>query len=124
MKGGPIEIGGHFWCNDNQLTTLEGGPRVVRGNFNCYNNKLFKFEGSPDYINDYFYCYNNPINIIWDLFEDFEKVELLNDYDLLRIENNKGVLIWNRLVDFLETVKKPQPTKEQIEKIKEFYEIL
>ena len=57
------------------------------------------------------------------MFEDWEYLELLNDYDLLRVEDDKGVLIWNRLVDFLETIKKPQPTEDQIKEIKKYYEI-
>ena len=123
LEGGPKEVTGSFDCDYNKLTTLEGGPKIVRGGFDCSYNKLFKFDGSPDYVNRTFNCYYNPIGIIWDLFKDWEYVELLNDYDLLRVENSKGVLIYNRLVDFLETIKKSQPTKKQIQEIKKNYEI-
>ena len=41
----PLQFGkvtGNFFCNDNQLTTLEGGPKEVGGDFYCVNNPLPK----------------------------------------------------------------------------------
>ena len=31
-------VSGSFWCNINQLTSLEGAPNSVGGIFNCSNN--------------------------------------------------------------------------------------
>ena len=30
-----LKVGGSFWCNGNQLTTLEGAPKEVGGHFYC-----------------------------------------------------------------------------------------
>ncbi len=38
---------------------------------------------------------------------DYSKVELLNDYDALRIEDGKGICILSRLNGFLEDIGKP-----------------
>ena len=34
------KIGGKFYCDNNQLTTLEGAPREVGGDFICYHNPV------------------------------------------------------------------------------------
>ena len=36
------KVTGNFFCDNNQLTTLEGGPKWVEGNFYCVNNPLPK----------------------------------------------------------------------------------
>ena len=47
---------------------------------------------------------NSLNDFIWNLFEDWSKVELFNDYDIVRGDH----LILDRLNDFLETIgKKP-----------------
>ena len=33
-----VRVNGSFWCNNNQLTSLEGSPEKVGGDFYCYNN--------------------------------------------------------------------------------------
>ena len=34
------KVSGGFYCDDNQLTTLQGGPTSVGKDFNCRYNKL------------------------------------------------------------------------------------
>ena len=41
------KVGGNFWCNGNQLTTLEGAPASVGSDFYCHNNQLTTLEGAP-----------------------------------------------------------------------------
>jgi hypothetical protein len=43
-------VGGYFYCNNNQLTSLEGCPSTVGGYFSCYNNKLTSLEGCPSSV--------------------------------------------------------------------------
>ena len=55
-------VGGNFWCNNNQLTSLSGSPGSVGGDFWCSHNQLTSLRGAPDSVGGYFYCYNNPGN--------------------------------------------------------------
>ncbi len=97
-------VQGYFDCGFNILTSLKGSPNYV-DSFSCYENNILTFEGAPDYIGGKFWCHSNPIYKIWRLFEDYSKVELLNDYDVLRIEDGKGVCILSRLNGFLEDIR-------------------
>ena len=55
LEGAPNRVGGDFVCNNNQLTSLEGAPTSVGGDFYCFNNKLTSLEGGG------FYCSNNQL---------------------------------------------------------------
>ena len=56
------KIGGKFYCDNNQLTTLEGAPREVGGYFSCDNNQLTTLEGAPQKVGGSFYCKDNPVS--------------------------------------------------------------
>jgi hypothetical protein len=43
-------VSGHFWCDGNQLRTLDGSPREVGGDFLCHENPLISLEGTPEVI--------------------------------------------------------------------------
>lgn len=137
LQGGPTYIGGEFDCGHNQLTSLQGGPTYVGGDYNCpynqltslqgcaksighdiycINNQIISFEGIES-IGHEFYCNNNPVYNIWTLFYDKSKIELFNDYDIIRQEEievdketnfivKKNVIILDRLNDFLREIKK------------------
>jgi hypothetical protein len=53
-------VSGNFFCNDNQLTSLEGAPQSVN-NFDCSYNKLNTLEGSPQSVNGDFSCFSNKL---------------------------------------------------------------
>ena len=57
----PETVGGGFDCSNNQLTSLEYGPKTVNGYFNCRNNELTSLEFCPEYINGNFDCRNNEL---------------------------------------------------------------
>jgi hypothetical protein len=104
LEGSPHTVGGDFYCNVNQLTSLEGGPKEVGGNFYCEDNQLISFEGSKK-IRGYFVCGNNPLESVWDLITPNNKwnnqvMELLNDYDCLRGMD----IILDRFNDFLQEI--------------------
>ncbi len=64
LEGAPQKVGGWFDCSNNQLTTLEGAPQKVGGWFDCSNNKLTTLEGCPQKVGGDFYCYNNQLTTL------------------------------------------------------------
>jgi hypothetical protein len=64
LEGAPKEVVGDFSCYNNKLTTLEGAPKEVGGGFICSNNKLTSLEGAPKEVGGYFYCYNNKLTTL------------------------------------------------------------
>ena len=40
----------NFYCNGNNLTSLEGAPETVGGEFSCYNNRLTSLAGAPETV--------------------------------------------------------------------------
>ena len=56
LEGAPSSVGGTFWCHDNKLTDLEGAPRSIGEDFWCYRNKLTSLEGAPNSVGGDFTC--------------------------------------------------------------------
>jgi hypothetical protein len=54
-------VSGYFYCNNNQLTSLEGAPKSVDGHFTCINNKLTSLRGVPQSIGGDFWCRYNQL---------------------------------------------------------------
>ena len=61
-----------------------------------------------------FFCDNNPIYELWKLFGDDgytdpTKIELFNDYDIIRDEDHDNpIIILDRLNTFLQEIGKPE----------------
>ena len=55
------EVGGGFYCEDNNLTSLEGAPHTVEGDFSCRHNNLTSLEGAPHTVRRSFYCEDNNL---------------------------------------------------------------
>lgn len=117
LEGCPNKILRNFSCSNNELTSLEGGPISVGGVFNCSNNNITNFEGFPIHIGNNSslfginnFCKDNPVYNVWTLIGDFSKIELFNDYDIIRGD----AIILNRLNSFLDDIGKqyPVPLKE------------
>lgn len=107
LEGCPISVSGDFYCENNQLTSFEGCPISVGGDFYCNNNQIISLEWFPKHIGKEFSCFGNPIEHIWELFEDYNKIELFNDYDIIRSRS----IILDRLNEFLEVIGKPTVKK-------------
>jgi hypothetical protein len=127
LEGSPKHVGGYFSCSNNQLTSLEGSPKHVGGYFSCSNNQLTSLEGAPRYVGRYLDCISNkittlehfpedipdllcsgnPIYNIWDLFMDTSKIEIFNEYDIIREVDGKPAIVLDRLNAFLEEIEKP-----------------
>ena len=55
----PKYVGDNFWCDYNNLKSLQGAPKYVGGNFDCDDNKLTSLQGAPKYVGGYFSCSDN-----------------------------------------------------------------
>ena len=107
-------MSGYFYCSYNKITSLEGYPTSVGGHFNCSNNQITSLEGCPESVGGDFICNGNTISEIWNLFNDYDKIELFNDYDIIRGDT----IILDRLNDFLEEIGKPTVTEVEVENYK------
>jgi hypothetical protein len=116
LEGSPEFVGGYFDCSYNNLTSLEGSPKYVGGNFNCSYNNIISLEGAPELIKGYFDCKNNPVYQIWNLFKDEEKIEFFNDLDIIR----GNLIIFDRLIYFLDAIGKPRTEEELRSLIKDY----
>ena len=61
LEGAPSEVGFDFDCGYNYLTSLEGSPKEVGGYFSCEYNELTSLVGAPTKVGDDFYCSDNPL---------------------------------------------------------------
>ena len=121
----PVKFGrvsGYFWCNVNELTSLEGCPKTVGGFFSCANlhleaEGLTSLKGSPERVSGEYSCYNNNLkdfsgiplgslnegqefwghgNSVYEIYKLFltpRCVDPLNEYSV--IQGNR--VIWDRL---------------------------
>ena len=64
LEGAPQTVGGDFYCSDNSLQTLEGAPQTVGGDFSCNKNKLTTIEGAPQTVGGDFYCSDNSLQTL------------------------------------------------------------
>ena len=55
------KVSGNFYCNNNQLTSLEGAPQRVSRGFNCHYNQLTTLEGAPQSVGRSFFCHSNQL---------------------------------------------------------------
>ena len=105
LEGSPIEINGYFVCYYNKLESFEFTPKIIRGYFDCSYNNIKTFEYFPSSVKYNFYCDVNPIWEVWNLFRDWTKIELLNDFDIFRDEDtDEPAIVMDRLNDFLLTI--------------------
>ena len=55
------QVSGHFWCYENNLTSLEGAPQRVVGGFSCSSNNLTSLVGAPQSVGGGFSCSSNNL---------------------------------------------------------------
>ena len=101
LLGCPEKINGDFFCYHNKITSFEYCPKAIYGDFDCSDNKITSFDHLPFSIDGYFECIGNPIYNIWELFEDYSKIDLFNDCDPIR---EPDIIILDRLNFFLEKI--------------------
>jgi hypothetical protein len=61
LDGTPQFVGGDFYCYRNQLTSLKDAPKEVGESFNCDDNRLTSLDGAPKSVSGAFKCINNQL---------------------------------------------------------------
>ena len=61
LEGAPYFVGLDFFCNENKLIDLKGAPKQVLGSFCCGDNELYSLEGSPFIVGENFMCDKNKL---------------------------------------------------------------
>ena len=87
LKRVPVKfnkVDGGFYCNNNNLTSLEGFPKHVSGNINLGTNQLTSLENSPIELGQYLYCYKNPLKSLVGYNLSYEKIVCDNKEKLIR----------------------------------------
>ena len=79
-------VSGVFYCNDNNLISLEGCPKEVGGNFSCVANKLKSLIGSPKIVGGVYTCSDNYITSLEECPERVGKFINLNNNQLTSLE--------------------------------------
>ena len=57
----PDTVSDDFWCDNNQLTSLEHCPSQVGGGFHCQYNRLTSLEHCPSQVGGNFLCHYNSL---------------------------------------------------------------
>ena len=78
------KVDGGFYCNNNNLTSLEGFPKHVSGNINLGTNQLTSLENSPIELGQYLYCYKNPLKSLVGYNLSYDKLVCDNKEKLIR----------------------------------------
>ncbi len=58
LEGAPAAVGIRCTVSNNRLTSLKGAPRTVGEDFWCDNHCLKSLEGAPEHVGDTFGCQN------------------------------------------------------------------
>ena len=61
LNGYPKKVGGYFWCNESNLTSLQGMPKEVGGYISLVYNKISSLDGIPDKVIGNLYLSNNQL---------------------------------------------------------------
>jgi hypothetical protein len=103
-------VSGIFYCDNNNLTSLEGAPQSVGGSFYCDNNNLTILEGAPQSVGGGFYCDNY-------LFEDM--VDWTKPFLTRRkswrnkiIGNYKSFLTEKKFIEYFKAIERDNKLKE------------
>ena len=91
MEGSPDYIGGNFYCNDNDLTSLEYLPSSALSYY-LKNNKITNFYGLPEFFEKYIDLRGNPVEEILRLFNRNPMcMDLIREYDVIQGDEVIGV---------------------------------
>ena len=97
LEGSPREIGVHFHCSHNKLTSLEGGPKEVGRYFCCQYNQLTSLEGGPKKVCGNFYCDRYISDIEPYIIEFLNDIIIKVDYTRYKKVNDRDKIINNIL---------------------------
>ncbi len=81
----PETVGGGFSCSNNQLTSLKYCPETVGGDFFCSYNQITNFDGLPEFFEQPIYLYGNPVHEIYKLFkEDHRCIYWIREFGVIQ----------------------------------------
>ena len=117
-------VTGGFYCNNNQLTSLEGSP-LSTGSFRCYNNKLTSLEGAPKSIIGDFSCWNNQLTSLDHLPEVSGDIYMGNNpvYSIVKDWINKPEERWEKW-EYFQDLSIIQEDKVILPRLEEFHEVM
>ena len=97
------KVGGNFWCNGNQLTTLEGCPTEVGGDIYCFNNQLTIINWKDIYTlyDTRIVLGDNPIYEIYNIFPDFKMFKASLEWNYFKEPN---IIIKERILEACEVL--------------------
>lgn len=64
LENAPKVVSGAFWCDGNKLRNLIDAPNYVGGDFRCKRNNLISLEGSPKFVGGDFFCSHNNLQTL------------------------------------------------------------
>ena len=116
LEGCPESVDGYFSCSRNKLKTLEGCPQNVGGDFYCDDNKLISLDGCPKSVGGHFFCDDNPCTRIYEDWIDSDRrdelLDMMKDYDFLRGD----IINWYLLEEFYKDAGLKIPNRKELEK--------
>ncbi len=89
LEGFPKVVGGFFNVSDNNLTSLIGGPVNVKYSYVCSNNELVSLDGGPIIIGGLFRCNNNPLESLNGFNGDYNRLTCHNRDKLIKKNKRK-----------------------------------
>lgn len=63
-KGRKLIDAPSYFCQNNQLTSLQYSPEIIPGHFYCFNNQITVLTSAPSRIGLYFNCSFNPLQTL------------------------------------------------------------
>jgi hypothetical protein len=109
LEGAPAAVGIRCGVSTNRLTSLKGAPRTVGEDFWCsQNHSLVTLEGGPEYVGDTFGCQHTQVSSLECAPRTFK-----------RLQSDMGEFhSWKEVPDHLAPETKPRYLKERDEAIR------
>jgi len=101
LEGGPQSVGRSFNCRNNYLNTLEGCPKSVGGSFNCSENELTTLEGGPQSVGENFYLEENELKDLYGFPEFFDNTIYYYNNPIEEILDLFNINKLGKVIDFL-----------------------
>jgi hypothetical protein len=114
LEGCPQYIGDDLLANNNLLTSLKGGPKVFGGlNYFFKDNPITSLEGGPESYSDKSLpiFINCPVSDVYHLFESFEALSLLNEWEV--IDGDDMTVSYTRLCEVYEALGEHVPERDE-----------
>ena len=104
------KVSGNFYCDGNQLKTLEGAPRKVGRDFYCDENPLISLEEAPEVIEGEFWFKNTRFK--YNTWSSYNLQSFLKEIDHMKLDEISLLLTHHFFT--------PEVIKEQIDQNPDF----